>query len=202
MSYFRADATTTDPIKESFGGFQDSHEKFREFVRKAKTPDERKQRLAMCRHCRPQFVKKTQTGAKITNYVYRIQCTLCGQSLTENIPKSWVAGMLVEKPFDSMLAGFWGEMMSEVSKEFAAARRKAYDDYLASDAWKEKRLLVFNRSNNQCEKCRKKKAQQVHHLSYEHFGNELLEELLAVCLLCHDELHDGKLLDRYLTTEK
>ena len=39
-----------------------------------------------------------------------------------------------------------------------------------------------------CEGCGVRRAAQVHHLTYEHVGDELLFELVAVCGQCHDRI--------------
>src|SRR5205807_4467434 len=73
-----------------------------------------------------------------------------------------------------------------------------YASYLQSDAWREKREMVFARSGGLCEGCRLKRAVQVHHLTYEHLGNELLWELAAVCLDCHNMVHGDEISSGYL----
>ncbi|MFB9951967.1 HNH endonuclease [Rhizobium puerariae] len=66
-----------------------------------------------------------------------------------------------------------------------------YNAYLESDAWKEKRRLVFKRCSGICEGCGIAPADQVHHLTYAHAKREFLFELVAVCEACHTRLHDG-----------
>lgn len=61
--------------------------------------------------------------------------------------------------------------------------------YYVSEEWFAKRQLVFKRSAGMCEGCGIAKADQVHHMSYEHFGNEFLWELEAVCVPCHERYH-------------
>ena len=58
--------------------------------------------------------------------------------------------------------------------------------------WKKKRGKVLERASGICEGCLEKPATQVHHLSYEHVGDEYLFELVAVCDACHDNLHSQK----------
>jgi 5-methylcytosine-specific restriction endonuclease McrA len=52
--------------------------------------------------------------------------------------------------------------------------------------------LVLQRANGHCEGCGQRKAVQVHHLTYEHVGQEFLWELRAVCSECHDRLHPDR----------
>jgi len=69
-----------------------------------------------------------------------------------------------------------------------------YEEYIRSDAWKSKRLLVKQRANGKCEnpECgvKLRRGWHCHHLTYTRFGNELLEDLQALCENCHRELHD------------
>lgn len=66
---------------------------------------------------------------------------------------------------------------------------KWYDKYLSGEAWSEKRKKVFSRSKNLCEGCLQGSATEVHHITYDHIGDELLFELVAVCDECHKRLH-------------
>jgi hypothetical protein len=64
-----------------------------------------------------------------------------------------------------------------------------YESYLATDAWRDKRQLVFARGGGVCEGCRKRPAEQVHHLTYKNAGDEFLFQLVAACKACHERLH-------------
>ena len=67
-----------------------------------------------------------------------------------------------------------------------------YNEYLRSDAWRERRQLVLERAGGLCEGCRKRPACDVHHATYEHLYDELLFELLAVCRDCHKKIHPNR----------
>jgi len=64
-----------------------------------------------------------------------------------------------------------------------------YIEYMKSDAWREKRGLVLERSGGKCEKCGFE-ACDVHHLTYERLGNESMDDLQALCLKCHWTAHN------------
>lgn len=49
---------------------------------------------------------------------------------------------------------------------------------------------MLTRDNYLCQGCRVRRATQVHHLTYDHVGNEFLFELVAICETCHTRLHD------------
>lgn len=79
------------------------------------------------------------------------------------------------------------------AEAFEAQREKLGDwyrgEYLVSAEWAERRSLVLHRAGGICEGCRSRKASVVHHLNYDHVGNELLFELVALCRACHDRCH-------------
>jgi 5-methylcytosine-specific restriction endonuclease McrA len=64
-----------------------------------------------------------------------------------------------------------------------------YHAHIESDAWKEIRRRVFARCKGVCEGCGQRPAVQVHHLTYERLGDELLFDLVAVCMTCHEKCH-------------
>jgi len=66
-----------------------------------------------------------------------------------------------------------------------------YQEYLFSSQWKEKARQVLTRDDGQCKAILSgclRSANQVHHLSYQHVGNEPLFELISVCSACHDKI--------------
>lgn len=89
--------------------------------------------------------------------------------------------------------------MNEAAREEASRqRREAYDRYLDSDTWANRRLKVLQRADWVCEGCGSARATQVHHLQYpqdvtpgsrEWIASEMLFHLVAVCRPCHERLH-------------
>lgn len=67
--------------------------------------------------------------------------------------------------------------------------RGQHAKYLQSEAWKTKRAKVLERAKGICEGCLEQRATQVHHLTYEHWQDELLFELVAICRDCHVRAH-------------
>ena len=65
-----------------------------------------------------------------------------------------------------------------------------YSAYLRSPEWAAKRQRVLERDSFLCQyqNCRAI-ATEVHHLTYERVGEELLEDLLSVCGGCHTCIH-------------
>jgi len=67
--------------------------------------------------------------------------------------------------------------------------REKYAAYLCSREWAEKREAVRERAGNRCERCRVLPMDACHHLTYERKYNERLEDLAAVCEMCHGFTH-------------
>ena len=67
-----------------------------------------------------------------------------------------------------------------------------YSAYLETPEWAARRQLVFLRARGVCEGCRSASPTHVHHLTYEHAGDELLYELVALCQPCHQRAHPAK----------
>ena len=70
--------------------------------------------------------------------------------------------------------------------------RAEYDRYFRSDKWRDLRELVLQRAGGICEGCGRRRAIQVHHLTYQHAGAEFLWELRAICGSCHKRIHEIK----------
>jgi 5-methylcytosine-specific restriction endonuclease McrA len=127
---------------------------------------------------------------------YRQQCLDCGRPVGNPVAKGLAYDRNGGHPPSSL-----DEVLLVDQRAGAAAglreRREAertewrvwYNDYLQSEQWQEKRCLVFKRANFLCEGCRRNRAIHVHHLSYEHVGDEFLWELVAICEGCHDRAH-------------
>ena len=58
-----------------------------------------------------------------------------------------------------------------------------YSSYLQSDEWQRKRTRVLQQRGAKCEVCGIKHRLQVHHLTYERLGSELLSDLKVLCWL-------------------
>ncbi len=69
-----------------------------------------------------------------------------------------------------------------------------YSAYLKTDQWKHKRQQVLERENFLCQGCHYAKAVHVHHTTYDNLGDELLFQLVALCVQCHSKLHPEKSL--------
>ena len=70
-------------------------------------------------------------------------------------------------------------------------RKRLYQIYIRSSAWQQStaRLQCINRAQGRCEVCNRK-GRHVHHITYKNIGNESPNDLLYVCLSCHEYLHN------------
>lgn len=148
-----------------------------------------------CAHANEEIRRRHQSNGVV---VYTRQCLRCGAALG-NVKKAVVETQLrpseiqAIRDFDQGLLDRWyadrrdyGDRLREKERD---EWRRWYTQYLRSAHWNEKRLSVLRRAGDLCEGCRQKRPTQVHHLSYEHVGDEFLWELRAVCEDCHDRLH-------------
>lgn len=155
-----------------------------------------------CDHAEMRLTLKTYSNG--TTHVYR-QCPRCGQSVGA-LPKGTVpeAQRPQLPPFDENLASEWwarrNERFQEIREHIWTRRKEErsdeYSDYLDSEEWREKRRIVLERDNWTCQGCRRARATQVHHLSYDHIFDELLFELISVCDSCHTKIHAEKMTIR------
>jgi hypothetical protein len=133
--------------------------------------------------------------------IWAEQCLQCGgqvRAVSKNDPR---IRMLTERvAFDETIRQRWEQRATAVLERQRQAMEaeknaqsaewwKRYDAYLKTPAWRSKRAQVLERANGMCEGCRRRKAEQVHHLTYEHVGDEFLFELVAICNACHHRLH-------------
>lgn len=72
---------------------------------------------------------------------------------------------------------------------------RRYTAYLQTPEWKRRRAAVLKRAGGVCEGCGSARAAHVHHLTYERVGEEMLFDLVAVCVGCHQRLHPDRVLE-------
>lgn len=81
---------------------------------------------------------------------------------------------------------------SNVVSEQNIRRSERYLEHLKSPEWKALRALVLERANHQCERCGATGTLQVHHRTYARLGYELLDDLQAVCVICHERADEER----------
>ncbi len=70
--------------------------------------------------------------------------------------------------------------------------RRIQNPYAGSKQWRCRRSEVIQRQRFRCHRCQREKRLQVHHLSYEHLGDERPAELVALCVTCHWTVHQDE----------
>jgi 5-methylcytosine-specific restriction endonuclease McrA len=101
--------------------------------------------------------------------------------------------LTIQDRWNEKLREYWEQQVQERVQERVQqndVRQQEYSEYLRTEQWQSKRRLVFQRAKNLCEGCRCAQATEVHHVSYEHFKDELLFELVALCFDCHRKVHN------------
>jgi len=61
--------------------------------------------------------------------------------------------------------------------------------YLDSPGWKARSRRAILEAGESCQQCGATGTLQVHHLTYERVGQELPEDLLVLCISCHNAIH-------------
>jgi len=72
----------------------------------------------------------------------------------------------------------------------AQLSRMPFAEYALTPEWRTRRNRVLFRAGKQCELCEERESLQVHHKTYERYGQELLTDLIALCRECHARHHN------------
>lgn len=85
----------------------------------------------------------------------------------------------------------WATETAEAQARTAELRRMPYKEgYLKTPEWARLRRLVMARADGVCERCERKAGEwNVHHLTYDRLGCELLTDLVLLCRRCHQDVH-------------
>lgn len=65
----------------------------------------------------------------------------------------------------------------------------AYDRYIHSAAWRKKADKRLQMDGHTCQVCGRK-ATDVHHLTYDRFGHEDMDDLVSLCRKCHEKAEE------------
>ncbi len=68
-------------------------------------------------------------------------------------------------------------------------RKMPFSEYRLTPEWRSRRNRVLLRAANKCELCFGSGRLDVHHRSYERYGEEMLSDLIALCRACHQRHH-------------
>lgn len=120
------------------------------------------------------------------------QCLTCGRSASNPLAKAAVPNHARLPAWDESLAGQYDQLQANLREEQRTEWFEEHDAYLRTDKWRLKRAAVLRRANGVCEGCGERPAAQVHHLTYEHWQDEFLWELVAICIDCHERAHEKR----------
>lgn len=131
----------------------------------------------------------------------RRQCQNCGARVGNPVPKRDAPPDTKEE--DTKLRDVYEARRrseyNEIFRRHVALQKKDHTslealhaEYLKTPKWQALRAKVLNRAKGICEGCGEKPATEVHHLTYDHWRDELLFELVAVCRDCHAKCHPAE----------
>jgi hypothetical protein len=132
--------------------------------------------------------------------IYKWQCLCCGQGSQSVRPT--LQQKIDATEFDESIGNRWQQKMSAYWEQHRSsfegergARQREWEDLYfrhvtrRSPRWTALCRLVMARCDRTCEGCGIRPAIQVHHMTYEHLGDEFLWELRGVCRECHERFH-------------
>jgi hypothetical protein len=90
------------------------------------------------------------------------------------------------KMFINTLEIPYHDFIHNLKKNNPITEKERYSLYLQTESWQKKRLETLKRDKGECQICHGK-AEQVHHLTYLHFPNEYMFELVSLCKVCHEK---------------
>ena len=155
----------------------------------------RQERDSDCVHtltpCRWETSNKVQRAA--------LMCAVCGFKETSGIKKAdypnfdslpWYdeSIKLGIRDFEKRLYEWLQEQYEKKQQQQSVDWFRKHTTYLQSPEWAERRANVLRRDGYICQACLQNPANQVHHLSYDHWGHEPLFDLTSVCKPCHNKL--------------
>jgi hypothetical protein len=135
-------------------------------------------------------------------FMYTYQCLVCG-----GIDHSKTGhGVWIPKPatVDLDSIPLWNEEIAQAAAKaakFAAESAQAdrdqewwdrYHSHLQSDYWHALRQKALRRDKWLCQGCLECAAEEIHHLTYERLGHELLCDVVSLCIDCHRRCHPHK----------
>lgn len=151
---------------------------------------------ADCPHGAYELRRRTYANG-VVHFVYQcIWCGAAGRSIKKEVAISELGGAPEAAFDDSIGEAYWAQQRERRNAEWEAgrqARQDEYDAYLRSPAWRRKRERRLAMDRWQCQArldCCTATATEVHHLTYQHRGEEPLFELVSVCDPCHRRISE------------
>lgn len=122
--------------------------------------------------------------------MYKRQCLNCGAGVGNFIKHGDIESPALIEPFDERLIESYNSLKLDRHNDLNfiqdETRQENYNAYMQSPDWKKRREQVLKRDHYTCQACLSATATDAHHKTYDHFGNEPLFDLVAVCRPCHE----------------
>lgn len=161
-----------------------------------------------CQHSHSELRKKTFSN---NTEHFGKQCLRCGALAGNWVKKDEALRLVSESQIarwdDELQDQYWAavSLQNTINRERSDHNKPAFDyiDYLQSPEWRRKRDFVLRRDKYMCQGCFSRvgrydwclspvlqtRAELVHHLTYEHIGEEFCFELTSLCRDCHERYH-------------
>lgn len=137
-------------------------------------------------------------------WLIRKQCIDCGWLQRRQLPFSELGDTNPEslsgydrEAFANFQAAFRPLAFATADRINASRQRewwRQYSVYLGSEEWRRKSMATIAAAGGICSYCNTAPAVQAHHVTYDRVGEELPEDLRAICLKCHRMVHPGMLI--------
>jgi len=157
-----------------------------------------------CEHCKTEMVFVSYLKSNKAK-CFSMQCMSCGFTTGNDFGSSGIPpGTKILEINEELRESFRKKQREEYDKkrasqinEYLEKKEKdreewfnLYNKYLDSQEWKNTRQKSLEHYNHICQGCFTETATEVHHLSYNHVGNELMFELVPLCFSCHVKAHE------------
>lgn len=154
-----------------------------------------------CQHGQTEIRRREHSNG--TTHVVE-QCLACGQQVNALTKAKVIRDGILPSRLPAWDEGVRQDHLKQQMERWQAEHERKrseesaqwwawYNQYLQSPAWREKRIKVLRRDNFTCLGCGKpQSATQVHHLTYDRAGQEMLFDLVSICETCHKAIHAAK----------
>lgn len=153
-----------------------------------------------CTHASRIVRKQNSAG----HWMFTYQCSKCGDIDRGRIPSGgvWLPKSAINTDIEAIPVfddALRQSLIRQASEAMHAARQLEreqwwddYDAYRSTPEWHDKREKVLRRDRYLCQGCLERQAVHVHHLTYERLFQELLCDLVSLCVPCHQLCHPYK----------
>jgi hypothetical protein len=101
----------------------------------------------------------------------------------------------IELPKRSGGSKGWRKRLKHRNKKKRKRQKKGrivglkYKEYIKSQAWLRRRIAYYKTHEKKCAVCKSSHRISLHHITYANVGREPDEDLVPLCLDCHENYH-------------